>query len=98
VSQSASGGRKDSRNTIGRFRRLRHEGGQTVKSGRLKGTVDCTKCRTQEYRGEMFGNEDVKRLVECTSRALENENRYIESCFKERHWKSAEGDQASAIT
>jgi hypothetical protein len=38
----------------------------------------------------MFANEDVKRLVECASRALENENRYLESCFKERHWRTTE--------
>jgi hypothetical protein len=38
----------------------------------------------------MFGNEDVKRLVECASRALENENRYLEGCFKACHWSSCE--------
>ena len=36
----------------------------------------------------MFGNEDVKRLVECASRALEAEDRYLASCFKARHWRS----------
>jgi hypothetical protein len=38
----------------------------------------------------MFGNDDMKLLVEAASRALESENRYIESCFKTRHWKCGE--------
>ena len=38
----------------------------------------------------MFGTEGVKLLVECASRALENENRHLEKCFKKRHWKISE--------
>lgn len=36
----------------------------------------------------MFGNEDLKRLVECASRALEAEDRYLVSCFEARHWRN----------
>ena len=37
----------------------------------------------------MFGNEDVKRLVECATRALEaEEDRYLVGCFKARQWRS----------
>jgi hypothetical protein len=39
----------------------------------------------------MFGNEDVKLLVESARRALESENRYLESCFKTRHWSTENG-------
>jgi len=38
----------------------------------------------------MFGKEDVKRLVECASRALEAEDRYLLSCFKSRHWRAGD--------
>ena len=35
----------------------------------------------------MFGNEDLKRLVECAGRALECEHRYLVHCASERHWR-----------
>jgi len=38
----------------------------------------------------MFGKEDVKELIECAKRALEAEDRYLESCFDTRHWKGSE--------
>lgn len=38
----------------------------------------------------MFGNGEVNQLVECAYRALKDENRYIENCFKARQWKSGE--------
>lgn len=39
----------------------------------------------------MFGNEDVKRLVECARQALEAEDRYLVNCFKARHWRPWRG-------
>lgn len=38
----------------------------------------------------MFGNEEVKRLVECAWRALRRENDYIEDCFKKCDWRKTE--------
>jgi hypothetical protein len=38
----------------------------------------------------MFNVEDVKRLVDCASRALKAENRYLEGCFKARGWLDSE--------
>jgi len=45
----------------------------------------------RDYHGAMFGNEDVKRLVECARRALEAEDRYLVSCFRARHWRPWRG-------
>lgn len=36
--------------------------------------------------GAMFGNEDVKRLVECAGRALEFEDRYLTGCAYANGW------------
>jgi hypothetical protein len=44
----------------------------------------------QEDHWIVFGNEDVKQLVECARRALEIEDRYIANCFKARRWKGSE--------
>jgi hypothetical protein len=38
----------------------------------------------------MFGNEDVKQLVEFARSALDEENHHIDKCFKERRWKIRE--------
>lgn len=36
----------------------------------------------------MFGNGDLKLLVECAKRGLEAEDRYLLDCFATNHWKS----------
>ncbi len=37
----------------------------------------------------MFGEDDLKRLIECAKRALEREDRHLLGCFKERRWKGS---------
>ena len=36
----------------------------------------------------MFGNEDVRLVVECAKRALEAEDRHLTECFERRGWRS----------
>jgi hypothetical protein len=38
----------------------------------------------------VFGEDDMKPLVQCASRALATENRYLADCFKARGWKGRE--------
>lgn len=38
----------------------------------------------------MFGNAEMKQLVEFAKSALDEENHYIEKCFKDRSWKICE--------
>jgi hypothetical protein len=43
-----------------------------------------------EKRQIPFGQNDVKLLVECASKALEAEDRHLGDCFKARHWRGSE--------
>ena len=38
----------------------------------------------------MFGDADVKALVESARHALEAEDRYLSNCFQARQWKGTE--------
>jgi hypothetical protein len=42
-------------------------------------------------RDAIFGNDDLKELVECAGRALEHEDRYLTGCAEVQGWKNIPG-------